>query len=421
VNTVLRCVGDMLRRTTPVIAVYTTCLLIAPAHSAAAHDLVQEQVVQVTMRVQAGTLAVHLQVPVAVLADATLPRAVDGTLDLANIAEPLRIVGADAVRNLDVLQDGRALQQTAFSARLSSDNTTVEADAAYATRADSGFSARLGTFTGTPQRPVRTRVDFASQAGRTFTISMTGAATRVDFDPSAGATISRFAREALQGVFTPGIHLLMLICLLVPRQAGRTAARLVLVMLGAEVLGLFVAASLPALLPAFSTPAMLVAASAVVIAALQVLVQARGPLVAAVTLLFGVAFGFAMGRGPVDSLQFAGAHVVVALIAAAATMLIAQAWAAGALWAARSWVDGRGVPATAFAIFVAVLAGHSAVHHVVASASELTGRGTFLALHAATVVTLLWLAVALGVAATTRAVSNDAAVNHPRVPRQSLS
>lgn len=421
VNSVLCPLSRMSHCGPRAFAMCATLVLLFGVPPASAHDLIQEQVVQVTMKVSGGALDVHLQVPVAVLAESTLPRTTAGALDTSNIAEPLRIVAADALRNLDVLQDGRALQQTAFSARLSADNTVVEAVASYATRADVGFSARLGTFTGTPQQPVRTQVDFTRQDGRHFVVSVPGPAARVDFDPSAASTVSRFAREMLQRLLNPGIHVLMLVCLLVPRRVRGVVPRLVGVMLTAQAVGLLASVTARGLTPAVATPAMLVAASAVVIAALQVIVQARLTLVKAVAALFGVCFGVGLGRGLVDHLQFAGAHPLLAVLAAAATALIAQAWAGGALWAARSWLDGRNLPAAAFATFVAVIAGHSALHQVVATANELAGRGTFVASHAATLVTLLWLAVALGVAALSSSRPDITAAGPPRIPRQSLS
>ena len=395
-------------------------LLLLSARPVSAHDLIQEQVVQVTMRVDAGALAVHLQFPVSVLADSTLPRTADGALDTSNIAEPLRIVAADAMRNLDVLQDGRALQQTAFSAHLSPDNTTVEADATFTTRADAGFSARLGTFTGSPQAPVRTHVDFTRQDGRHFDISVMGPAARVDFDPAAGAVAVRFAREMLQRLVTPGLHFLMLVCLLAPLRRDGTAPRLIGLVLATQAIGLLTAATLR-VSPSLSSPALLIAASAVVVAALQVIVNVRPWLVAAVALLFGLCVGFGTSRPLIDGLQFAGAHAGVAIAAAAATTLLAQAWAAGALWAARSWLEGRNLPEPAFSIFIAVVAGHSALHQVVASASELAGRGTFASTHATTVVSLLWLLATLGVAAVSAARPGRPGTGPQRVARQSLS
>ncbi len=395
-------------------------VVLASAHRVAAHDLIQEQLVQVSMRLQGATLGVHLQLPVTVLAESTLPRTTDGALDLSNIAEPLRIVAADAIRNLDVLEDGQALQQTAFASRLSPDNSTVEADVSFTTRGDTGFSARLGTFTGTPQRQVRTQVEFVRQDGRPFTISIMGPAQRVDFDPAAGATLTRFARETLQSLLTPGLHLLMLLCLLVPQRASQATTRLTGVLLGAQAVGL-VGATLSGRVPALATPAMLVAGSAVVIAALQVITQTRTSLVTAVTVLFGVCFGAVMAQTLAGSLQFAGAHVALAVITAAATALIAQAWGAAAMWAARSWLEHRGVPTPALAIAAAIVAGHSALHHVMTAANDLMGRGSFAASHATTLVALAWVAVALAVAASSRSRIDGSSAGVRQVPRQSLS
>ena len=89
------------------------CVLMSAMVSA--HDVVVEQIVQIAMHVTGDRLAVQMRVPVTALADGTLPRLPDGGLDASAIAGPLRIVAADAVRNLDVQQDGISLPQLDFA------------------------------------------------------------------------------------------------------------------------------------------------------------------------------------------------------------------------------------------------------------------------------------------------------------------
>ena len=152
--------------------VVAACLLAAS--TLRAHDVVVEEIVQIAMRVADGRLAVQMRVPVIVLAGLTLPRLPDGTLDTATIAEPLRIVAADAVRNLDVQQDGTSLPQTNFATRLSVDRTAVEVDVTYPLAGTAGISARLNTFQNKPLHPVRTRVEYVPATGAAQTLSVMG-------------------------------------------------------------------------------------------------------------------------------------------------------------------------------------------------------------------------------------------------------
>lgn len=380
-----------------VALVATACLLAAAAVSA--HDEVVEETVQIALRVAEGRLAAQMRVPVSVLADGALPRLPDGTLDTAAISEPLRIVSADAVRNLDLQQDGTSLPQASFATRLSADRSSIEIDAAYPLAGTTGISARLNTFQSKPLRPVRTRVEYTPPTGTLQVVSVVGQAHRVSFDPDAGATVGEFIRQSLQTVLGFGDHLLLLVCLLLPMRSARSAVRLIGLLLIAETVGVVTYVAAPDALAGLAPAAALVAASLVVIAALQVVVGARTSLVAAVALALGFVFGIGYGNGLVDSLQLAGSHHALATLSAVVTMLVAQAWLGAIIWAARSWLDGRGVPAYPLGLFFAILIGHTAVHRVAAASDAVGEKGSFLADHAILLLALAWAVAMLVVAA----------------------
>ena len=373
-----------------------TCLLATASISA--HDVVVEEIVQITMRVADGRLAVQMRVPVMVLADLTLPRLPDGTLDTATIAEPLRIVAADAVRNLDVQQDGTSLPHTDLATRSSVDRTAVEIDVTYPLAGTAGITARLNTFQNKPLHPVRTRVEYAPAAGAAQTISVMGQASRVAFDPAAGSTVAEFVRQSLQSIVGFGDHLLLLICLLLPMRSARTGVRLVGLTIIGEALGLLIYLSAPEALGPLAPTAAFVAASALVIAAAQVVLEVRPSFVAAVAAAFGFLFGIGAGHGLVGNLQLAGSHHALAISSALVTMLVAQVWLAAIVWAARSWLDGRGVPAYALQLLFAIIIGHTALHRVMTTSEAVSEPGSFLADHSILLLGIGWLVAILIVA-----------------------
>lgn len=402
------------------LAIVVAACLTATA-TISAHDVVVEEIVQITMRVADGRLGVQMRVPVTVLAGLTLPRLPDGTLDAATIAEPLRIVAADAVRNLDVQQDGTSLPHTDFVTRLSVDRTTVEVDLAYPLAGTAGISARLNTFQNKPLHPVRTRVEYLPATGSARTISVMGQASRVVFDPGAGSTVAEFARQSLESIVGFGPHLLLLTCLLLPLRSARSGVRLVGLTIVGEALGVLIYLSAPETLASLAPTAAFVAASAVVIAGMQVVVGARTSLVAAVAAVFGVLFGIGAGYELVAGLQLAGSHRALAISSSLATMLVAQVWLAAIMWAARSWLDGRGVPAYALELFFAIIIGHTAVHRVMTTSELVSEPGSFLADHSIVLLGVGWV-IAMLVVATADAWRHGVAPQGPaRFSEQSSS
>ena len=402
------------------LAILIAASLTATA-TVSAHDVVVEEIVQITMRVADGRLAVQMRVPVTVLADLTLPRLPDGTLDTATIAEPLRIVAADAVRNLDVQQDGTSLPQTNVATRLSTDRTAVEVDVAYPLAGTAGISARLKTFQNKPLHPVRTRVEYVPATGPAQTLSVMGQASRVRFDPDAGSTVAEFARQSVQSIVGFGDHLLLLTCLLLPMRSARKGVRLVGLTLVGEALGVLTYLFAPEALAPLAPTAAFVAASALAVAALQVVVGARASFVAAVAAAFGFLFGVGAGYELVANLQLAGSHHALAISSTLVTMLVAQVWLAAIMWAARSWMAGRGVPAYAFQLFFAIIIGHTALHRVMTTSEAVSEQGSFLADHAILLLALGWVAAMLVVAATAALRHGVATPGPARFSEQSSS
>ena len=394
---------------------------LAMAAIADAHDVVEEQIVQIVMRITGDRLSVNMRIPVAVLSDPALPRRSDGTLDVTDIAEPVRIVAGDAARNLDVQQNGASVPQMSFASRLSPDAGSIEVDATYATSGATGVSARLNTFADRPLRPVRTAVDYVAASGQTLKVSVTGQPSRVEFEPSVSTTLARFARTTLRSLVGLGDPFLLLVCLLLPVRSLREAVRLVAVMAAGQAIGMLSYVAWPGGLAAISVAAALLAASAIVVASIQVIVRARTMVVGSLAAVFGVLFGMGLGRELVADIQMSGTHHSLAVLTTLVTVVVAQLWAGVAIWAARSWLDDRGVPAYALGAFVAVLVAHTGIHHLMASAQSNSARGSFLADHALGLVVGAWGVVILAIAGVDLLRGESVSDRSTPAPRQALS
>jgi len=131
----------------------------AAVASLAAHEVIVEPIVDMTLEPQGDRLLVRLHVPAAVTGDAGLPGLLRG--DAAAIGDRLRIVGADIAHNLDMQQGDVSLPDPAIIVRPGNDRRSIEVELRYAVRADTaGFSTRLNTFSakeGSPRSSMRTR------------------------------------------------------------------------------------------------------------------------------------------------------------------------------------------------------------------------------------------------------------------------
>jgi hypothetical protein len=155
-------------------------------------------------------------------------------------------------------------------------------------------------------------------------------------------------------------------------------------------------------LPSGTTPlvtpvASLVAASAVVVAAVQNMVSARYLLVAALSAGVGGLSGIAFGGVFAAARQFAGAHQAAAFSVFLAVVVAGEFWIGAVMWAARAWLDRRSAPVWAFTIVASAFIAHSAIHDVVDRGQALAVDGA-VAIDAVFWVTVAWGIVMLGVA-----------------------
>ena len=286
----------------PMIARGLTRLLfllwLMPVPPASAHDIAVEQPVEMVVQPQGARLVVRLNVPATLLAEAKLPRLQDGQLDAPAIDGVLSIVAADIARNLEVRQEDAPLAAPTTTVRVGADRTSIDVELVYAIR-----RRRRGTF---------------GQAERVSCGPAAGAHERAL--PAAVRTSAECQRVGHAG--TRAVRSWRGRCASAVRRARSARA--------AQQRGSSAVPGLPAdsvtkreirrrarddggartgdgdrnISPSATgddrsirlTALAMVAASAVVIAALQNIVRARVPWVAPMALAFGVLNGFAFGE-----------------------------------------------------------------------------------------------------------------------------
>jgi HupE/UreJ protein len=372
-------------------------LLLITMPRAFAHEVPVEHVVDLSVEPRGNDLLVRVRLPAAVVGDANLPRLADGRLDAASSPERLRIVAADLARNLELQQGEASLPGTVESAQVGADRRSIDVVLRYPGGGGGDVSARLNAFRAAGA-PVRTNLRYRLPSGRDHAVSVTGQPARITFDPGIREVLPQFIGRGLRALLDGGDHLLFLICVLLPIRRARFAVAL----FAAAACGQAIAIGFSVLRPAtleWSVDALaMIAASAVVIAALQNIVRARELLVLPLAFVFGLLNGFSFGHDLVLAMPLAWSHAAVAAAAFAGTVLVGELWLGALAWATRTWLDERGVPERIASILASALIIHSAAHRLVDRGHVVAQAGTFSAERALVWVTLGWLSLMLLVA-----------------------
>jgi hypothetical protein len=136
-----------------------------------------------------------------------------------------------------------------------------------------------------------------------------------------------------------------------------------------------------------------IAASMVVVAALQNVVGAHLRWVVPLAVAFGTLNGFAFGDAIVIAKQFAGAHTSIAVAAFVSVVLLGELWLGVLAWATRMWLNERGVPERVVSILASAIIAHSAIHRVLDRGQILAQAGSFGGERALVLLTLAWACV----------------------------
>ncbi|HEY1909438.1 MAG TPA: hypothetical protein VGG73_00835 [Vicinamibacterales bacterium] len=371
-----------------------------------AHDVVVDQVIDMNIAVRGPQLVVHLHVPATALADANLPRLPDRTIDPSRARPLLAGIAADVARNLDLQQGENRFAAPTATARVGDDQKSVDVELVYTGGVSGSVSARLNAFRAV-EGPARTDLHYSTATGSEQSLTVTGPPVRVQLDPSTLDVARQFIGRGVRAVFDSGDELLFLLCLLLPLRQPRLATALFAVIAAGQLGAMIIVASQSPMAPAAVTAAGMAAASVVVIAGLQNVVEARPARVMALAALFGVLSGVSLGSTVVASAPFGGSHTWLATISFVVVALICELWLGAVGWGTRLWLDQRRTPARTLSILGSVLIAHEAVHRVVDRGHVLAQSGAFDGDRVIIWLTLVWAGVMLCLALVNR-LSADA-------------
>lgn len=318
----------------------------APAVVAPAHEVPANVTVQLWVAPTPGVLTVLVRTPLESIRDVQFPLTADGFLALEGI-EPFLAEGAQlwVVDELRFFEDGAPLPR----ARLEQVRLTLPSDRSFgswdralahvrgppmgaATRIPVGQvlldvelsipitdpEARFTLEPGLDHLGVRTRsvIHFLRPDGSERSFQYVGDPGRVRLDPTWLQAASRFVQDGFLHILGGIDHLLFLLCLVIPYRKVRPLVPVVTAFTVAHSITLVAAAS--GLTPrALWFPALVetLIALSIVYMAIENLLGSR------LDRRWGVAFGFGLIHGLgfafalQDTLQFAGTHLLAALLA----------------------------------------------------------------------------------------------------------
>lgn len=404
-------------------------LMMIVVLAARAHDLPDSVRVQAYVRPDGSTLQLLLRVPLAAMTEIDVPVRGPGYLDLARVGPALdQATRLWLVDNIDVRENGERTP----APRIVRTRISLAADRAFADYSTalahlmarpldgpqdlywnqqlldvlleypiaserSAFSvefrfARLG------QR-VATTLRFRPPSGAERAFDVRGDAGRIDLDPGLLTTASRFIRAGMTHIVEGIDHLLFLLALVAPYRRWRALVVLVTSFTLAHTATLVAAALGHAPTGLWFPPLVetLIALS-IVCMALENVFGARLQRRWLLAFVFGLVHGFGFSFALQESLQFAGDHLVTALLAFNLGVELGQIAVLAAILPPLAWMLAR-VRAPLGMIVVSAIVAHAGWHWMIERGSELL-KFRLPAFDAAAGAALAgWLLAATGVAA----------------------
>jgi hypothetical protein len=184
--------------------------------------------------------------------------------------------------------------------------------------------------------------------------------------------------EGSDVLFEGADFLMLAVCLIAVARSNRAMSVATAAVLAGQivVVGLS-AAGLLALSPSTMLVLGTLAASAVVVLAIQDVASPQSPWLPALCFAFGVMSGPAIASRLLHDWGFAGSHILVAPVGFILTVAIGEIWVMALLWSAAGLIRRRGRIAELVVLSTAVFAGHAALHHVIDQGQALADAGTF--------------------------------------------
>jgi hypothetical protein len=384
----------MTRRLFP-LAACAVLLLLGGTRLLAADDT-PAPVAEIRITTEGERLTVFAHLPIAALSDVNLPREPGGRLITEQLGPPLQLVARNLATSLEFEQQEAPLPMPTLHAVLTADGTAVDVELDYLVRAGLGnLSARLSPFRALPDLvPTVARFIVSPNVTRTFEIR--GAPERVWFEPTAAQALGQFVGRGARALVDGWNVALFVLCLVVPIGGARTWRSSAAALLAGEAIAASMAAIGGLVIPPAVVPAMLaIAASAVVIAALQAMVNPASRWRLPLALLFGAANGLLIGNTFRETLSLAGSHAALSFGALIAVILLGQIWLLALLFSATLLLYRWGVPERVAVITMTIYVSHEALHLIGDAAVRLTQTTPIGYEHFLTALTLTWAVVVL--------------------------
>jgi hypothetical protein len=318
-------------------------LLLACAPAARAHDLPVNTMVNAFVRVHGGEADLVARVPMDLLRGIPFPT-VDGRYDLARsgpFEELARTLLADAfvlaendARLLPVRSEGRiaaasdrsfdrfdhALAAVRTGTRpgtpVPSDTGYLDVHFVYPIRSTGSrfeIQSQMAVDVGV-LAPLTVRYVRGDEEGRAMIVP--AGAGPVDLDPAWYRAAGGFVVLGIEHILTGTDHLLFLLCLVVPVRRLRAVVPLITAFTIAHSVTLIASAlGFAPRGPWFPPLVEAAIAASIVYTALENVVTSTVGRRELITCLFGLVHGFGFSNALGDSLQFAGQHLIVSLLA----------------------------------------------------------------------------------------------------------
>ena len=368
-----------------------TALLLLGRAELLAHKVAPDPTVEVFLRATGNHLAVKVWLPMIALGDANLPRTPDGHFIQGEIRPALDVVARGIARDLE-LQDGDdRLAPPTIATTMSPDESFVAIDLDYPLPADrTDLSARFHTFRGNGQ-VIATQVHYIVDDRRTRSFVVDGPPLRISFAPTTIEVLRHFVDEGSDVLFESADFLLLAVCLIAVARTSRTMGAAVTALLAGQVLVVVLSAGgLLVVSPSAMFVLAALAASAVVVLAIQDVTSPESRWLPALCFAFGVTSGAGIAARLLHDWGFTGTHVVAGLLGFVFTVSVGEIWVIALLWSAAGLIRRRGRVAELAVLSTAIFAGHAALHRVIDQGQALADAGTFTLDRFLLTVTLGW-------------------------------
>lgn len=422
----------------------------------AAHEIPRTVAVNLFVKADGPRIHVLIRVPLSAMRDIEFPQR-DGFLDVARSEPALREAVAQWILpDLELFEDGRALpppvivraraslpsdrsfasfedarahlagRPLAETVRLPWDQALLDAWLEYPGRPEAG-----GPGAAVSVRPAfeRLGVDVVTairfiDGGTTRAFELRGDPGIVRLDPHWHQAAARFVALGVVHILDGVDHLLFLVCLVIPLRRLRPLVLVVTSFTAAHSVTL-IGSALGAAPDALWFPPLvevLIAASIVYMAIENVVATPSIRRRCAMAFGFGLIHGFGFSFALRETLQFAGAHLLVSLLSFNAGVELGQLLVLAALAPALGLLFRRAVAERPGTIVLSVLVGHTAWHWMTArwetlrayDAPALDGPSLLAAVRTMLV---LGVAVALVWAARWRLARREVPAGRLEVPR----